>query len=206
MEFLIPLITLWAAQLLAAISPGQSFVLISKLALANPRPVALSAVLGLGAGTIIWSTAAIAGLAIVLEHAAWAYTAFKIAGGVYLLFLAIMLWRHAADPVELDPARQKQMRPWPAFMLGLATQLANPKVIVFFGSIFVALLPAHSPLWVYVVAVIIVFCNEIGWYAIVAMLFSVRRSRNVYIAAKTWIDRAMGGFLGLIGARLIVDA
>ena len=74
---------------------------------------------------------------------------FKIAGGVYLLFLAIMLWQHAADPVELDPARQKQMRPWPAFMLGLATQLANPKVIVFFGSIFVALLPAHSPLWVY---------------------------------------------------------
>jgi threonine/homoserine/homoserine lactone efflux protein len=38
------------------------------------------------------------------------------------------------------------------------------------------------------------------------MLFSVRKSRNAYIAAKTWIDRAMGGFLGLIGARLIVDA
>jgi threonine/homoserine/homoserine lactone efflux protein len=117
-----------------------------------------------------------------------------------------MLWRHARDPVELDPAKQKRMRPWPAFMMGLATQLANPKVIVFFGSIFVALLPAHSPIWVYVVAVIIVFCNEIGWYAIVAMLFSVQKSRNAYISAKTWIDRAMGGFLGLIGARLIVDA
>ena len=80
MELLFPLITLWAVQLLAAISPGQSFVLISKLALSNPRPIALSAVMGLGAGTIIWSSAAIGGLAIVLEHAAWAYTAFKIAG------------------------------------------------------------------------------------------------------------------------------
>ncbi len=206
MEYLIPLITLWAAQLLAAISPGQSFVLISRLALSNPRPVAMSAVLGLGVGTIIWSSAAIAGLAIVLEHAAWAYTAFKIAGGVYLLFLAVMLWRHSRDPVELDPARQKRMGPWPAFMMGLATQLANPKVIVFFGSIFVALLPASSPAWVYVVAVIIVFGNEVGWYAVVAMLFSVQKSRNAYIRAKTWIDRAMAGFLGLIGARLIVDA
>jgi len=206
MEFLIPLITLWAAQLLAAISPGQSFVLIFRLALSNSRPVAMSAVMGLGVGTIIWSSAAIAGLAIVLEHAAWAYIAFRIAGGMYLLVLAIMLWRHARDPVELDPAKQNQMGCWSAFMMGLATQLANPKVIVFFGSIFVALLPAHSPLWVYVVAVIIVFCNEIGWYAVVAMLFSVPKSRNAYIGAKTWIDRAMGGFLALIGARLIVDA
>ncbi len=206
MEFLLPLITLWAAQLLAVISPGQSFVLISKLALSNPRPVAMAAVIGLGAGTIVWSSAAIAGLAIVLEHAAWAYTAFKIAGGVYLLFLAIMLWRHARDPVVLDPAKQKQMGARSAFMMGLATQLANPKVIVFFGSIFVALLPAHSPSWVYVVTVIIVFGNEIGWYAFVAMLFSVKHSRNAYIRAKTWIDRVMGGFLGLIGARLIIDA
>lgn len=206
MEFLLPLITLWAAQLLAVISPGQSFVLISKLALSNPRPVAMAAVIGLGAGTIVWSSAAIGGLAIVLEHAAWAYTAFKIAGGVYLLFLAIMLWRHARDPVVLDPAKQKQMGARNAFMMGLATQLANPKVIVFFGSIFVALLPAHSPSWVYVVAVIIVFGNEIGWYAVVAILFSVKHSRNAYIRAKTWIDRVMGGFLSLIGVRLIIDA
>ena len=161
-ELLFPLITLWAVQLLAAISPGQSFVLISKLALSNPRPIALSAVMGLGAGTIIWSSAAIGGLAIVLEHAAWAYTAFKIAGGVYLLFLAIMLWRHARDPVELDPARQKQLRPWPAFMLGLATQLANPKPALFFGTIFLTLVPAHPPLWVYPVVLSIIFFNDCG--------------------------------------------
>jgi len=206
MDFLLPLITLWAAQLLAAISPGQSFVLISKLALSNPRPVALAAVMGLGLGTIIWSTAAILGVAIVLKQAAWAYILLKVAGGVYLIFLALMLWRHAKDPVELDTAKHNRMKPRPAFMLGLVTQLANPKVIVFFGSIFVALLPVHSPLWVYVAVVLIVFCNEIGWYAGVAMLFSAQKSRNVYIRAKTWIDRVMGGFLGLIGARLIVDA
>ena len=48
--------------------------------------------------------------------------------------------------------------------------------------------------------------TEIGWYTIIAMLFSVQKSRNAYISAKTWIDRAMGSFLGLIGARLIVEA
>lgn len=205
MEFLSPLITLWAVQLLAAISPGQSFVLISKLALSNPRPVALSAVMGLGLGTIIWSSAAILGVAILLETAAWAYTAFKIAGGLYLVWLAVMLWRHAPEPLELDGAKVKLITPWRAFTLGSVTQLANPKVVVFFGSIFVALLSAHAPGWVYVTAVIIVFLNEIGWYSVVALLFSSARPRAAYMRAKTWIDRLMAGFLALIGVRLIAE-
>ncbi len=205
MEFLAPLVTLWAVQLLAAISPGQSFVLISKLALSNPRPVALSAVMGLGLGTIIWSSAAILGVALLLETAAWAYTAFKIAGGIYLVWLAIMLWRHAPEPVDLDGARTKLITPWRAFTLGSLTQLANPKVVVFFGSIFVALLPAHAPAWVYVAAVVIVFFNEIGWYTVVALLFSSARPRAAYMRAKTWIDRVMAGFLALIGVRLIAE-
>jgi threonine/homoserine/homoserine lactone efflux protein len=205
MEFLAPLVTLWAVQLLAAISPGQSFVLISKLALSNPRPVALSAVMGLGLGTIIWSSAAILGVALLLETAAWAYTAFKIAGGIYLVWLAIMLWRHAPEPVELDGARTKLITPWRAFTLGSLTQLANPKVVVFFGSIFVALLPAHAPAWVYVAAVVIVFFNEIGWYTVVALLFSSARPRAAYMRAKTWIDRVMAGFLALIGVQLIAE-
>lgn len=205
MEFLAPLATLWAVQLLAAISPGQSFVLISKLALSNPRPVALSAVMGLGLGTIIWSSAAILGVALLLETAAWAYTAFKIAGGLYLVWLAIMLWRHAPEPVELDGAKAKLITPWRAFTLGSVTQLANPKVVVFFGSIFVALLPAHAPAWVYVAAVVIVFFNEIGWYTVVALLFSSARPRAAYMRAKTWIDRVMAGFLALIGVRLIAE-
>ncbi len=204
MEFLLPIFSLWAVQLLAAISPGQSFVLISKLGLSSPRPVALAAVMGLGVGTIIWSSAAILGVAVLLKQAAWAYTAFKIAGGLYLLFLSFKMWTHAKDPIELDTNKQKQMKPWPAFVLGLITQLANPKVIVFFGSIFVALLPANSPAWVYAAAVVIVFVNEIGWYSFVALAFSAQKSRNAYSRAKTWIDRAMAGFLAIIGARLIL--
>ena len=206
MEFISPLLTLWAIQLLAAISPGQSFVLISRLALSSPRSVALAAVMGLGAGTIIWSSAAILGLAVLLKQAAWAYSVFKIAGALYLLFLGFMLWKHAANPIETDTGKHGTLSVRSAFMLGLFTQLANPKVIVFFGSIFVALLPANSPLWVYVAAVMIVFCNEIGWYAFVALVFSIRRTRAVYVRAKKWIDRAMGGFLALIATRLLIDA
>ena len=203
MEYLLPLAILGATQLLAAISPGQSFILVSRLALSSPRPVALAAVMGLGAGTIVWAAGAILGVALLLETAAWAYNALKVAGGLYLLWLAVMVWRHAGKPVDIASAQHRQPGLLRAFNLGAFTQLANPKVIVFFGSIFVALLPAHSPAWVYVTAVIIVFINEIGWYAAVALVFSSPRPRAAYMRAKVWIDRVMAAFLALIGARLI---
>jgi threonine/homoserine/homoserine lactone efflux protein len=139
MDYLAPLAILAITQLLAAISPGQSFVLISKLALSSNRTVALSAAMGLGLGTIIWSSAAILGVALLLKSAAWAYTAFKIAGGLYLIWLAVMLWRHAPEPIEIDSTGRKLVSPARGFALGTVTQLANPKVVVFFGSIFVAL-------------------------------------------------------------------
>ena len=205
MDWLLPLATVAIVQLMAVISPGQSFLVISKLALSSGRPAALAATLGMGVGSVIWASAAILGLAVVLTRAAWLYSLLKIAGGLYLLYLAVMLWRHAADAIAVEPGNGKAMPLAPAFTTGLLTQLANPKVAVFFGSIFFALLPAEAPAWVYGTSVAIVFLNETGWYALVSLVFSSDRPRKAYFAAKAWIDRAMSAALGLIGARLMAD-
>ena len=83
----------------------------------------------------------------------------------------------------------------------------SPKVVVFFGSIFFALLPSQSPLWVMLAAVGIVFVERGGLVvASVSVLFSAPRPRGAYMRLKAWIDRAMAGALALIGAKLIADA
>ncbi|WP_166462000.1 LysE family translocator [Paracoccus alkanivorans] len=206
MEILLPLITLAGVQLLAVISPGQSFIVVSKLALSSGRRSALGAALGMGAGSVIWAMSAIAGLAFILEKAAWLYGLMKLAGGLYLLFLAFKLWKHAPERPDLSAGSGRYVTPRQAFTLGLVTQLANPKVVVFFGSIFFALLPASSAPWVYVASLVIVFCNETGWYGFVSMFFSTARTQLVYFRAKTWIDRIMAGALGVIGIGLAMDA
>ncbi len=206
MEFLFPLLSLAAVQLLAVISPGQSFVVISKLALSSGRSSAVSAALGMGAGSVIWAVAAIAGLALVLEHAALLYSALKFAGGAYLLFLAFTLWKHAPRAVALGNGGDSPRALRSSFALGLFTQLANPKVVVFFGSIFFALLPPDAPFWVYAASIVIVFCNETLWYSLVSLAFSISPSRSAYLRAKAWIDRIMALALGAIGAKLVADA
>ena len=205
MEYLLPLATLAVTQLLGVMSPGQSFLVVSRTALASGRASALIVALGMGIGTVFWATGAIAGLSVLFQQAAWLYLALKLAAGFYLLFLAFRLWRHAADEVADIEIGQQPLHIATALRLGFLTQIANPKVIVFFGSIFVALLPAQPPLWVYAATLAIVFANEFGWLAIVASLFSAPASRRTYAQLEPWFDRVTAGFLALIGGKLIFD-
>lgn len=206
MEFALPLATLALTQLLAVISPGQSFLVVSRTALSSGRTPALIATLGMGIGSVFWAAGAIAGLAVLFEQVGWLYVTLKIAAGLYLLFLAITLWRHADDSIDVEEIDTHTLSPLAALRLGFLTQIANPKVIVFFGSIFVALLPAQPPLWVIAATLTIVFVNETSWYTLVSCLFSATKSRNAYLRAKRWIDRGMAGLLALIGGKLIADA
>jgi threonine/homoserine/homoserine lactone efflux protein len=205
-DIVLALATLGVVQLLAAISPGQSFLFIARTAVAAGRGPALAATLGMALGAAVWAVAAMLGMAVVLQQAAWAYTLLKLAGGLYLLYLGAMLWMHAADPMEIGDSGARRTPLMAALRRGFLVQIANPKVVVFFGSIFFALLPAQAPLWAMVAAVVIVFVNEASWFTTVSLLFSAPRARGTFLRFKTALDRTMAGALGLIGAKLIADA
>jgi threonine/homoserine/homoserine lactone efflux protein len=213
METLAALATLWFVHLLAVISPGPSLLVVARSAIAGSRAEGTRVAVGLGLGTLVWSLAALFGLSVLFALAPWLYTGMKIAGAAFLLYIAVMMWRHANEPVALDGALAERddgpagagSGPLAAVRLGLLTQLANPKVAVFFGSIFVTLLPADPSVGVQAAVIAIVCVNEVAWYTAVAYAFAVERLRRGYARAKVWVDRTCGGFLALLGLRLVVE-
>jgi len=76
---------------------------------------------------------------------------------------------------------------------------------VFFGSIFVTLLPATSPLWVKGAAFAILGVNEFGFYALVAVVLSAPRAQRIYSSAKRRLDALFGGFLTALGVKLALS-
>jgi threonine/homoserine/homoserine lactone efflux protein len=205
MGYFWPLATLWIVHLMAAMSPGQSFLVVSRTALVSGRPAGVASALGMGIGVLPWAVGAMLGLAVLFAQAPWLYAALRIAGGLYLIYVAVMVWRHAADPVAMADDGER-VSTGTALRQACLTQIANPKVAVFFGSIFVAVLPPSPPLWLAAAILAIVFFNELAWYAAVAVLFSAERPRRAYLSAKAIIDRVMAGLLGLLGAKLIDGA
>ncbi len=207
MDLALPLLTLAGVHFLACMSPGQSFVVTAQMALAHGRGPAFANALGQGAGAVVWATAAMLGLALILQEAASLYAALRIAGGLYLVYLGVRIWLGAGRPVAVAAdASEGAVSMAKGFRIGFLTLVANPKAIVFFSSIFVALLPPAMPAWTKAAIVMIVFTNEVVWYSIVTLLFSAQRPRGVYLRFKPWIDRIMAVILALLGARLIAEA
>ena len=207
MDFTIPLLSILGAIVVGAASPGPSFVFVTRTAIALSRRDGLAAALGMGFGGVTYGALGLFGLQAILAQVEWLYLALKVLGGLYLLWLAFGLWRTAHQPIVVPKAADG--RPASArrsFTLALITQLSNPKAAIVYGSIFAAFLPPQVPGWTFAVLLPAIFTIEVGWYTIVALLFSADRPRAAYLRWKRWFDRGAGTVMGALGIRLILGA
>jgi len=73
---------------------------------------------------------------------------------------------------------------------------------VFFGAVFVGTVPTGTSGTVMAALLICIFLGETLWNALVARLFSLEKTRLVYINMKHLIDRTFGGLLALLGVKI----
>ncbi|MBW9112504.1 LysE family translocator [Rhizobium cauense] len=194
-----------AALSIGAMSPGPSFVLVSRISMSRSRLDGLAAALGMGIGGVAFSMLALAGLTALLSQFEWLYVALKVAGGIYLVYIALMIWRGASKPIQVGDAGTDNRALLRSFATALFTQISNPKTIVVYASIFAALLPKTVPLGLFLAVPVGVFLVEAGWYAVVALAFSARHPRRLYLAAKAWIDRLAGTVMAGLGVQLVTS-
>ncbi|MEO0424399.1 MAG: LysE family transporter [Pseudomonadota bacterium] len=205
MELLLPLVMLALVHTVAVISPGPTLVLVAQTAAGKSRATATAAAGGIAFGTFVWATSALFGLDLLFQVAPWLYLTIKIAGGVFLLYLAYKLWSSASQPLALAATDDAQAQDdgWRAARTGLWVQLSNPKVAVFFGSIFVAVLPTDRSLVLSAAAIALVTLIEFSWYALMAAAFAQSRVASAYGRAKSVVDRACAGVLGALGVGVL---
>ena len=192
-----------AVHLLVAASPGPAFLAVSRTAIGTSRTAGLIAAAAMATGALVWAVATFFGLHVLFAQAPWLYDALRLGGAAYLIYLGIGMlreaWRGGLQAEVLAVAGRA------TFLRCLAVQLSNPKAAVFFGSIFVTLLPTDAPLWVKGAALAILAMNEFGWYALVALVLSAPKARRIYSQAKRALDTLFGGFLTVLGLKLALS-
>lgn len=192
-----------AALLLGAMSPGPTSIYVAKNSIAISRKHGLFTALGTGLGAAIFGLLAVLGLQAFLLAVPSAYLALKICGGLYLLWMAFKIIKHAKEPIEAGHASSSQMSLRRAFTTGLITQLSNPKIAIVLASIFTALLPKDIPTYFYFVLPVLCFFIDAGWCSLVAVALSAEKPRKVYLKFKAGFDRAAGAVMTVLGLKLI---
>ena len=125
--------------------PGPDMALVARNILRHGRSAGFATSVGICTGILGWAVAAALGVSTLLATSATAFTALKLAGAAYLIYLGIATFRHDAPVV--GGASGGSGMPWSrAWLQGLLSALLNPKLGVFFLTLlpqFIA--PGDAP-------------------------------------------------------------
>lgn len=206
-------IHLWAfvgISLLVIIAPGPDTALVTKNAVLHGRSAALGASLGVNAGLVIWTCAAAFGVAAVVRESAAAFTVLKLIGAFYLVWLGVQAIRAARRHSAHEPIGagdlSGRVRALRGFRQGLFSNLANPKIAVFFTSLLPQFVSSRDPVLLpFLLLGGLFVLMTLAWlcgYALVAAKISDVLTRP---AIKAALDRVTGAVLVSLGVRLALE-
>ncbi|MFV0547984.1 MAG: threonine export protein RhtC [Limnobaculum xujianqingii] len=203
-------LTVAVVQLVALASPGPDFFFVSQTAVSRSRREAMYAAIGIMSGVMVWAAVALLGLHILLQQMSWLHSLIVICGGAYLCWMGFCLLRSAfskSQPQSHDVSAESEEAPHNshAFLRGLFTNLSNPKVLVYFGSVFSVFVGddiASSTRWGLFALIAV---ETLIWFTLVAFIFALPVMRRGYQRAAKWIDGIAGTLFAGFGLHLITS-
>lgn len=190
------------------VTPGLDSALVLRSALTRSRREAVATGAGILTGLFLWGASAAVGISALLTASEVAYTALRWAGAAYLAWFGVRLLLRTlrSSPAVEDPAGARGSV-WRAARTGLATNLLNPKIGVFYVALLPQFLPAGSdPLLSGLLLAAVHAAITVVWFALLigaAALFSRWLRRPGTVRA---IDGVTGVTLVGFGMRLALSA
>ena len=190
--------------LLACISPGPDFALVSRNGLLLSRRAGVLTAMGIGLGVLVHVGYTLLGLGLVLQQSPWLFNALKLAGAAYLVYLGIKMLRSRPD-VQQPDAASPALSDLAALRSGFLTNALNPKTSIFIVSLFMGVVRPDTGLPVQMAYGVFIAGAHVLWFSLVALCFSAGRVREKLLAARQWIDRVFGGLLVGFGVLLTLS-
>jgi RhtB (resistance to homoserine/threonine) family protein len=190
--------------------PGPDTVVVTKNVLLHGRRAALGTSLGVTAGLSVWTIAAAVGIASLLRASAVAFTVLKLVGAAYLIWLGVQALRAAGHAASVKQDAQPPSRPAMSalggFRQGFISDLANPKIGVFFTSLLPQFVdPGRPVLLPFLVLGAVFVVMTAAWLCAYCLLAARAAQTLERPRVKAALDRVTGVVLIAIGLRLATE-
>jgi threonine/homoserine/homoserine lactone efflux protein len=193
---------------LLTIIPGVDTAIVLRTALTRDRATAAATAGGILSGCLVWGVAASVGAAALLAASHTAYTALRLAGACYLLYLGVSMLRRSmrrdSGAATLGLAAPG---PWRAWLRGLGVNLLNPKVGVLYVALIPQFIPPHAPhLAVGILLALVHDLEGAVWFALIITAAHTARRVLDRPTVHRVIDRVTGTVLVAFGVRIAVGS
>ncbi|MGK3125928.1 LysE family transporter [Candidatus Pantoea formicae] len=189
--------------LLAVISPGPDFAMVTRNSLMLSRRSGVLTALGIGLGVLVHVTYTLVGVGVLIQHSLWLFNLIKWVGAAYLIYVGAKMLRARSGGISPDKA-VVPLSDLTALRTGFLTNALNPKTTVFIVSLFMQVVGSETPLNVQIGYGAFISLAHMAWFSLVALFFSSGAVREKLLAIRHWIDRTFGALLMCFGILLAV--
>ncbi|KOO14042.1 threonine transporter [Vibrio xuii] len=205
------LTTLAVVHFVALMSPGPDFALVVQNATRYGRQTGLYIALGLSCGILLHSLLSLTGVSYLVHQQPTLFALLQLAGGSYLFYLGYGAlkgtWvkvKHSANTEqESEQTSLLLSNKRQAFSRGFATNILNPKALVFFVSLMSSLVPATMSLSGKGIALIILWSLSLLWFSFLAWALSTQRMQRKIKSLAIYIDGLCGLLFSFIGLSIL---
>jgi RhtB (resistance to homoserine/threonine) family protein len=199
------LIVVVTITLLAVISPGPDFAMVTRNSLMLTRRAGVLTALGIGLGVTVHVSYTLLGIGLLISRSLWLFDSIKLVGAVYLVYLGIKMLR--AQPAQQQAqATAASLSDWDALRTGFLTYVLNPKTTIFIVSLFMQAVRPDTPLPIQIGYGAFIALAHMAWFSLVALCFSADTVRARLLAARRRIDQTFGCLLVGFGALLAISS
>ncbi|QHF26921.1 LysE family translocator [Pseudomonas sp. R32] len=186
---------------LAVISPGADFAMVTRSSYAFGRRAGLAAALGIALGVQVHVLYTVLGIAVIISQSPALFLAMKVLGAGYLIYLGYKSLTNTTR-ISLDGASASQLGVLVALRSGFLTNALNPKTMLFVVSAYTQVVQPGSSLAInFGYGAFMSFAHWL-WFSLVAVFFSSAVLRRAMLERQRLVDRVIG--VALIGLGVAV--
>lgn len=201
------LLTICALHFVAQLSPGPDVLLVAKSSASTTRANTVKIILGISAGVVVWVALTLLGFTVLLEQWPWIQQVLMLIGGLFLAKMGYAMLRGGIATLKqntnLDGVIEQPPKNY--FLLGLYTNLANPKIVIYFSSVFSLALSSTAGANLKPQLAVIIPIQTFLVFSLLMMIMSIPKIKRIYQRSGSYIDIVSGSFFLLFAIFLWVD-
>ena len=204
------LLTICLLHFVAQLSPGPDILLIAKSAASTTRLNALKVIAGISVGIVVWVVLTLVGFTVLIDQFPWIQQISMLVGAVFLAKMGWAMLKGGLTSLEHKQAVQSEEQVVEKsknyFLLGLLTNLANPKTLIYFSSVFSLALSSSASDYLKAQLAIIIPIQTFVTFALLMLLISQPKIKLLYQKSGSYIDVISGGLFLMFAFWLCYDA
>lgn len=188
--------------MLAVISPGPDFAMVTRNSYTYGTKTGLLCALGIATGVQIHVFYTVFGITLIIMSSAALFFTVKLIGVFYLVYIGFKSLTNKTL-ISAGSGTIKQLSNFTAFKNGFLTNALNPKTMFFVVSVYSQVIETTNPLWLNLSYGLFISFAHLVWFSLIALFFATPSIRKKILNYQLMMDKIIGTLLIVLGLSLL---